>query len=135
MLSNEQIEALSLLAEGEIVSVVAKKLNKSRQTIYNWLGNDEFRQELNIRKNKIKKLARDKFLSCVGNSIENIKQLANECTDPRVRLQANKYLVDQCLGIPGTNKDDETIIEIDKDTNNNSLKNELEEIKKLQVVK
>ena len=31
--------------------------------------------------------------------------MANNSKDTRIKFSANKYLIDQCLGIPGSNQD------------------------------
>jgi hypothetical protein len=65
-----------------------------------------------------------------------MKKLANSSTDIRVKFQANKYLIDQCLGSPSAAKEDSNNNSTGKENADpNTLKKELEDIKNLKVVK
>jgi len=72
----------------------------------------------------------------VSTYVDNIKELANSSTDQRVRLQANKYLIDQCLGTPAVAKEETNALgEGDDGKDTNTLKKEIEDIKNLKVIK
>jgi hypothetical protein len=63
-------------------------------------------------------------------------ELANNCTDPRVKFNANKYLIDRDLGSPSAYKEDSNNTPTGKEnTDQNTLKNEIEEIKNIRVIK
>ncbi|WP_461206912.1 helix-turn-helix domain-containing protein [Clostridium sp. DL1XJH146] len=136
IITKEQDIMIDMLLQGENISDVAKKIGVTRQTIYTWKDKEHVRAELESRRRMIKKSANDRITRDVCTYVDNIKDLANNSTDQRVRLQANRYLIDQCLGSPTTTKEDKKVISNDngnKDTN--TLKTELEEIKNLKVVK
>lgn len=65
-----------------------------------------------------------------------MKELACSSTDIRVKYQANKYLIDQCLGSPSAAKEEiKSPGEVDGGKDANTLKAELEDIKNLKAVK
>lgn len=65
-----------------------------------------------------------------------MKEMANQKTDNRVRFQANKYLIDQCLGSPSAAKENTSNDSTgNENADTNTLKAELEDIKNLTVIK
>lgn len=136
MITNEQIEMIDMVIEGKPITNIARILNKSRATIYAWLKLDEVIQEMERRKIQLKQAAKDKITSNVESYINNLIDLAFNSKDQRIKFQANKYLIDQCLGTPTTAKEETNIIgnsEANKDTN--TLKKELDDIKNFKVIK
>lgn len=59
------------------------------------------------RRQELKKQADHQILSDVGNYIDNIKYLANDKTDKRVMLNANRYLLDRPIGAVPRGIDDD----------------------------
>lgn len=135
MLTNEQNDMIDMVLEGRSVLEISKKLNKARSTIYAWLKVPAISDEINSRKETLVKSARDKIVSKIDSCIDNIIDLANNSNDNRVKFQANKYLIDQAIGVPGVNKEDDRNSLNNKDDNHNALKAEIDEIKKMTVVK
>ena len=136
IITKEQDIMIEMLLQGENISDIAKKIGCTRQSIYNWKDKPHIKAELDARRQDLKKTAHNLITRDVCTYVDNIKDLANNSTDQRVRLQANKYLIDQCLGTPATAKEDALISETDdKNKDANALKAEMEEIKKLTVVK
>lgn len=135
MITKEQSEMIDYLIEGKSISEIAKVLNKARTTIYAWLKLDQVNEELEDRKRELTRVARDKINSSVDMCINNLLELANFSNDQRVKMQANKYLLDRALGTPTIAKEEEKDSSNKDDKNSNALKKDLEEIKKLTVVK
>lgn len=136
IITKEQDLMIEMLIEGETISHIAKKIGVTRQSIYTWKDKDYIKAELEARRHMLKKSAQDRITRDICNYVDNIKDLANNSTDQRVRLQANKYLIDQCIGAPTAAKEDNNLgndKENNKDTN--TLKKELDEIKNLKVIK
>ncbi len=134
MLTKEQNEMIDYSIQGKSISEIAKILNKSRTTIYAWLKLNDVNEELEDRKRELIRAARDKINSKVESCVNNLIELANNSNDQRVRLQANKYLLDRCLGVATVAKD-ENIIDDKETKDTNALKKEMEEIKNLKVIK
>lgn len=136
IITKEQSEMIDLILAGHTITEIAKNhLRLHPSTLYRWMDKSEIKAELEERRRVLRKTARDRITGDVLEYIDNMKELANKCTDSRVRFNANKYLIDQCLGTATSVKEETTTTDAPKDTNDNSLKSELEEIKKLQVVK
>lgn len=135
MLTNEQNDMIDMILEGRSVLEISKRLNKARSTIYAWLKVPAISDEINSRKETLVKSARDKIVSKIDSCIDNIIDLANNSNDNRVKFQANKYLIDQAIGVPGVNKEDDKNPLNNKGDDHNALKAEMEEIKKMRVIK
>lgn len=127
---------IDLLLQGEQITDIAKIVGVNRSTIYVWKDKPYIKAELDRRRQDLKKTAHNLITRDICTYVDNIKDLANNSTDQRVRLQANKYLIDQCLGSPTTAKEETINTDTgDKDKDSNTLKNELNEIKNLALVK
>lgn len=134
ILSKEQSEMIDMMLEGVPMTNIAKKLGVHRSTLYVWKDLDYVRVELERRRRQLGKAARDKLINKVGDYVDNLIELANNSTDQRVKLQANKYLLDQAIGSPGTVKEDDK--DIVKDVGNKDiLQKDLDNIKNLKVIK
>lgn len=135
-LTEEQSKMIDLVIKGRNITDIAGIVHKSRTTIYNWLELDVVKEELENRRSEMKKAANNKIISKANNLVDNMLELAMNSSDTRVKFQANKYLIDQCLGTPTSIKDIDIISsngDSRKDTN--TLKQELDDIKNLQVIK
>jgi predicted DNA-binding protein YlxM (UPF0122 family) len=118
------------------ITEIAKKLNVSRQTIYAWLKEKEVIAEVEERRQQLKKIGQNKITQNVCTCIDNVIEIANNCTDPRVRFNANKYIIDQGLGSPSAAREDINTNSTGKENvDSNTLKAELEDIKNLTVIK
>lgn len=136
VITKDQDIMIEMLLQGENISDISKKIGCTRQSIYNWKDKPHIKAELDTRRRDLKKSAHNLIARDICTYVDNIKDLANNSTDQRVRLQANKYLIDQCLGSPTAAKEETINTDIgDKDKDSNTLKNELNEIKNLAIVK
>lgn len=134
ILTKEHYEFIDLYLEGRNITEISKVLNKSRQTLYTWLKYEAVQVEIENRKSTIRKEAKDKINMFLNTCVDEMKELALNSTDQRVKLQALKYLLDRALGTPTATKEDTPLSNDDKNKDTNTLKKELEDIK-LQVVK
>ena len=131
-----QSNVIDLILEGHKMTEIAKETGIYRSQLYRWLNNEEFKAELESRRAQLRKSAKDKITGKVNTLADEMLDLALNATDQRVKLQAIKYLLDRALGTPTIAKEDDS--NGDKDKNNkdaNALKKDLDEIKKLTVVK
>ncbi len=85
--------ALAMMMEGRKDTEIAKELNIARVTLYRWRVDDiHFIKALNERRELLKQRAREGLLELTGAALKAIiKSLASR--DPRVRLQAAKYIL------------------------------------------
>ena len=103
----EKDRMIDMLLSGINVTEIAKLLNVSRQTIYAWKKEREVEAELETRREQLKKSAQDKITTDVCTYVDNMKQLACNSADIRVKFQANKFLIEQCLGKSSVASDEE----------------------------
>jgi SOS response regulatory protein OraA/RecX len=98
MLDEIKEKAITYLLKGEGVSDVAKLVGKSRQAIYNWLDDEEFKAELDKRRQEIITKGNAILLAELNSSVERIKKIAIKSKSEKVKLDANTYLIDRVLG-------------------------------------
>lgn len=130
-----QSKIIDLILEGHKMTDIAKETGVRRTQIYRWLDREEFKAELETRRAQLRKSARDKITGQVNVLADEMLKMALDSTDQRVKLQAIKYLLDRSLGIPTAAKEDKIIDDSKKVDDGNTLKKELDDIKKLKVVK
>lgn len=136
IVTTQQDKMIDLLLTGENISNIAKTLNVARSTIYDWKNRSEIKAELESRREQLKKSAQDKITNDLCTYVDNMKQLANSSTDIRVKFQANKFLIEQGLGKAGIAEKEDDIDSTGKgNTDKNTLKEEIKDLKNLQVVK
>ena len=130
-----QSKIIDLILEGHKMTDIAKETGVRRTQIYRWLDREEFKAELETRRAQLRKSARDKITGQVNVLADEMLKMALNSTDQRVKLQAIKYLLDRSLGIPTAAKEETVIDDSNKVNDNNTLKKELDDIKKFKVVK
>lgn len=131
-----QSKVIDLILEGHKMTEIAKETGVYRSQLYRWLDKSEFKAELESRRAQLRKSASDKITGQINTLADEMLKLATTSTDQRVKLQAIKYLMDRALGTPTATKED-TIVSNgdDKNKDTDTLKKELDELKKLKVVK
>ena len=115
MLDIRKEEALSMLILGSGPTEIAKKINVSRNAIYNWKLDPEFIEELETRRKDIVSQANNYVYSKVVTNLEKIQKLADNTKDSRTAAQCLQYLTDKCIGktatrITSTENNDNNII-------------------------
>ena len=97
-LTNENYQSMELIIKGDSMQIVAKELGRSRATIYNWLDNEEFKHELDRRRDKLSNQAINKVKCRIDNYLEDIERIAKTSENDNTRLQAYNMLLDRALG-------------------------------------
>ncbi|SFQ23053.1 IS630 transposase-related protein [Caldicoprobacter faecalis] len=121
ILDERKEQAITYLLAGYTISDVARLINASRQTIYNWLEDEEFRAELDKRRQEIVKAGNQKIVKDLDLYINKIKLLATKAKSEKVQLDAAIYLLDRVYGTPRSKVDidvektEETSEKVDKD--------------------
>lgn len=123
ILTQEQSDMIVMIINGETITDVADRLNRSRQTIYDWLNKDYVKVELDKRRRELTHQGNSIILKDLTTYINNIKALANDDSDKRVALAANQYLINRVYGSPTA------IVDI----NNNDADNTATEVSKIEI--
>lgn len=134
MITKEQEELITLLIVGEKITDIAKTMNRSRQTIYDWMNKEEVKAELDRRKQELARQGNNYILKDLYTYIDTIKELAKDKSDKRVCLAANQYLINRIYGNPVNtvevnNEENAGIV------NETELEQQINSFKKLSVVK
>ena len=103
VLGEKHYKCINLLIEGNKITEIAKMLPASRQAIYNWLDDEEFKAELDKQRQEIKKRGQDKILAKFDTYIDKINDIALNSASDNVKLNALEFLVEHVIGKP-TNK-------------------------------
>lgn len=108
VLGEKHYKCIKLILEGRPYTEVAKLVPCARQTIYDWLGNDDFRAELDRCRLEIYKQAQNKVLDKVTTYIDKVEELAFTSESDSVRLNALQLLIERSLG-KATTKIEQTV--------------------------
>ena len=125
MLTNKQLEAVDMLMDGLNKSAIADKLKVSRTTLYKWIENEEFKLELDRRKQKICNDALSDLKGSTKDLLKAVEKLAYTAENEGIRLQALNSLLDRTLGKATTKQEIE--LSSNKDTENIDLDTLLDE--------
>lgn len=101
----KQYQAIKLLLEGKNQQQVAEEVGVNRNTIGNWLRNDEFRDEYN-------KQLLDLMNTLAGEALAHIASLMRNASSESVRLNASKDILSRA-GFDATAK---SKVEMDQPT-------------------
>lgn len=123
ILTQEQSDMIVMLIQGESITDIAERLNRSRQTIYDWINKDYVKAELDKRRRELTHQGNAVILKDLTTYINNIKALANDNSDKRVALAANQYLINRVYGTPTA------IVDI----NNSDADNTATEVNKIEI--
>lgn len=136
ILTKEQSDMIDELLIGRTVTDIAKNVIKVHpSTLYRWLDKPEIKAELEERRQALRKSAKDRITGNILEYVNNMILLANQSTDQRVKFNANKYLIDQCLGTATTAKEDTNTPDDRNKDNKTALEQRLENISKMKVIK
>ena len=120
MLNDKQLECIELLMDGANKTAIADKIKVNRKTIYGWLEKEEFKLELDRRKQEISKHALSDLKGDTKQILEAVKKLGYEAESEAVRLSALNSLLDRILGkatakqeIELSNTDNNTDVDLD----------------------
>ena len=120
MLNDKQLECIELLMDGVNKTAIADKIKVNRKTIYGWLEKEEFKLELDRRKQEISKHALSDLKGDTKQILEAVKKLGYEAESEAVRLSALNSLLDRILGkatakqeIELSNTDNNTDVDLD----------------------
>ncbi|MDI9215961.1 helix-turn-helix domain-containing protein [Clostridium tertium] len=136
MLDERHIDAIEYILGGTMLkSEIADRVGISTRTLSRWENDEEFKAELDTRRKALKKTAENKIINQTNNLVDKMFDLAYKSTDQRVKYNAIKYLLDRSLGVPTAAKEEYSSDDKEKNKDVNDLKAEMEEIKKLTVIK
>lgn len=98
VLSEVQYRCIELLCQPDPnITAIAKELEVDRKTIYNWLKNEKFKAELNLREQEIKDEVRRIYIRKLPAVIEKLYKLTDS-SDKRTALSAIQSWIDRALG-------------------------------------
>ena len=118
MLNDKQLECIELLMDGVNKTAIADKIKVNRKTIYGWLEKEEFKRELDKRKQLICNSAISDLKGSTRELLDEVKKLAYTAENEGIRLQALNSLLDRTLG-KATSKQDISV------TNNDSVNEDI----------
>lgn len=128
MIDERKEKAITLIINGDPIVDIAKLVGVARATIYNWLDDEEFKAELDRRRQDIVTQGNNLILSELGLYIKELKKIALCGRSEKVRTDTAQYLIDRVLG-KTTTKLEANLIENDLNKlNNDILEQEFSEV-------
>lgn len=99
MIDERQVKAIELLIAGEHTKTnIAKIVGVSRTTLYSWMDDVEFMENLNKRLQQIQTIVEKELNAKLPEAISRYWELANTTTDPRVKEKCYSYWIDRVMG-------------------------------------
>ncbi|CAI3535135.1 DNA-binding protein [Clostridium neonatale] len=103
-LTDKQIQAIELIAQGENISDTAKLIGVSRTTVSIWKNNNElFKAELDKSLQALKSDSDTQILSNINSLTNRLIKIALKSNSDKTSLDAIIYALNRVLGTP-TNK-------------------------------
>ena len=103
-LTDKQIQAIELIAQGENISDTAKLIGVSRTTVSTWKNNNElFKVELDKSLQALKSDSDTQILSNINSLTNRLIKIALKSNSDKTSLDAIIYALNRVLGTP-TNK-------------------------------
>lgn len=128
MLDDRKEKVIGLLIEGEQITNIAKIVGVSRQAIYNWLNDSEFKNELDTRLQEIKTQGNNMIVNKLSSCIDELLKIALTGRSEKVRSDTSQYLVDRVLG-KATTKIEQTTEQKGVNVSNDDILNAFDKVK------
>lgn len=129
-LGDKQYLAIKYILEGRQIASIAKEIGISRATIYNWLDDEEFKNELDMLRQEIQSSTKEHVMNKIKLYVDELEELAlNKDTSSKVRADLLKYLVNRVWGNT-TTKAEVTVTEEENDNDMLDIEKFKKELKK-----
>lgn len=102
ILDEQKMQCITYLLQGQQITDIAKLINCSRTSIYNWLEDPDFMAEVGRREHEMASAGNKKILADVQTYVDKLKLLALKGKSEKVQLEATEYLLDRIYGRPTT---------------------------------
>lgn len=102
ILDEQKMQCITYLLQGQQITDIAKLINCSRTSIYNWLEDGDFIAEMDRRERELSNAGNKKILADVNTYVDKLKLLALKGHSEKVQLNATEYLLDRIYGRPTT---------------------------------
>ena len=100
-LTDKQIQAIELIAQGENISDTAKLIGVSRTTVSTWKNNNElFKAELDKSLQALKSDSDTQILSNINSLTNRLIKIALKSNSDKTSLYAIIYALNRVLGTP-----------------------------------
>ena len=97
-LDERKLKAIESIINGETMVNVAKLSGVSRQALYNWVEDDDFKAELDRRVQEIKNQGQQRITSKLTTYIDELERIALTSKSEKNKMDTLQYLVDRVLG-------------------------------------
>lgn len=98
-------KAIDLYISGMSVAEICRQINITRSTWYNWMKDEDFKEELNKRKKEIKEEIDIDMTKKSKLYLSKIEEIALTSKNDTTKLKALMYLLDKVLGKPQNEKE------------------------------
>lgn len=124
MLDERKEKVITMMMEGNGITETAKIVGIARQTIYDWMELEEFKEELDKRRRDIVSKANNMILNKLTTCTDELIKIATEGKSEKVRSDTAAYLIDRILGKTTTKIE----TNVEQDNSNNVSKDILKDV-------
>lgn len=129
MLNQKQIRAAKMYSEGYKPTEIARELEISRSTFYDWMKKGEFTSEVDRFIQEIRTSAEKNMTAKIEDYVQALEEIAFTGRSEKNRTEALTYLLDRVLGkattkvqdVTEASKDNEQEVTWDSEKDNNIL--------------
>lgn len=100
LLTEKQLQAVELLANGIPKTEVARVVGVDRSTVHLWMKNDKFKREVNEQIKENKENIDKMMMTYTDSVISKLYELAMGAKSEKVRLDACTYILNRVAGTP-----------------------------------
>jgi transposase len=99
MTQSRRGKAVSLLARGRSITEVSDQVGVSRQTIYNWLDDDNYKRQVMSEKARIVEALSSRMISVTDKALQHLEKVTSGDTeftmarDADIRLKADRLVL------------------------------------------
>ena len=99
MTQSRRGKAVSLLARGRPITEVSDQVGVSRQTIYNWLDDDNYKRQVMSEKARIVEALSSRMISVTDKALQHLEKVTSGDTeftmarDADIRLKADRLVL------------------------------------------
>ena len=98
MLDKRKEDTIDMLILGSGPTEISKKVGVSRNAIYGWKEDTEFKEELEKRQKEIVNQANSYVVGKVESNLQQVQELALTSKDARTKASCLFYLIDKAIG-------------------------------------
>ena len=93
-MTSRRDKAVILLAHGKSVTEVSDEIGVTRQTIYNWLSEDDYKRQVQDKRSLLIESISSRMASVCDNALRHLEKVtSDDDLDDEIRLKADRLVL------------------------------------------